>query len=440
MRPLRSVTMTARITGSSAAEIAESIRDLVERGDLLPGDALPPVRDLAAQLSVNRNTANAAYRRLAEIGLTTGRGRAGTVVAAAPRSPRDLQVDASLVDLGSGNPDPAFIPQATVTTTPVLYGAPPIDDGLRELMAGYLLPDLNHPQAQLAVTAGALDAIERILAARLGRDEVVAVEDPGLLASIDTARIGGYRVVPVRVDRQGMLPESLAAALKAGARAVIYTPRAQNPTGACLSEERARELRRILASHPDVLLIEDDHFALLAPLSYRGLITPDRLRFALIRSASAALGPDAGVALVAADPTTTESLRHRQGPGNTWVSHILQRLVHTQLTDPGSRALVSRASKHYEARGQQIADAINELGVGNLSAHSGCGLNTWVTLPRDADAVVAGLAERGWHVRNGADFAIAPDGNHIRVTGHSLDEAAQQRFLDDLVAVVSGQQ
>ena len=46
-------TDAAQITGGTAAEIAESIRGLVERGRLAPGAALPPVRALAEQLGIN---------------------------------------------------------------------------------------------------------------------------------------------------------------------------------------------------------------------------------------------------------------------------------------------------------------------------------------------------------------------------------------------------
>ena len=35
------------ITGGTAAEIADSVRDLIESGILVPGDPLPPVRVLA---------------------------------------------------------------------------------------------------------------------------------------------------------------------------------------------------------------------------------------------------------------------------------------------------------------------------------------------------------------------------------------------------------
>ncbi len=48
------------------------------------------------------------------------------------------------------------------------------------------------------------------------------------------------------------MPDSFDEALRR-ARAVIVTPRAQNPTGAALTPERAAELRRLLRKHGHVL-------------------------------------------------------------------------------------------------------------------------------------------------------------------------------------------
>ncbi len=431
------VSMTIAITGTTAAEIADSIRELVNDGVLVPGDPLPPVRDLATTLGVNRNTANAAYRRLADVGLTTGRGRAGTVIAAAPRSPRDATLDEALIDLGSGNPAPEYIPTATATASPVLYGAEPIDDGLRALAQSSLFVDFTHPQRELAVTNGAVDAIERILAARVGRDELVAIEAPGLLTTIDTARIGGFRTIELALDAEGPLPASLAAALEAGAKAVVLTPRAQNPTGASVTAARSVALQAALVAYPDVLVIEDDHFALLSNEPYCSAIASDRNRFALIRSVSAALGPDSSVALVAGDPTTVNQLRHRQGPGSIWVSHILQRLVQAQLENPRAQDLLAAAGTHYLERAASFAEAINDLGITGLRAHSGHGLHSWVTLPTSSRAVVERLAEHGWRVRDGADFWVTPHTqNHIRVTAHALTPTQQQEFVTDLASAI----
>ena len=72
------------ISGSTAAEIFDSIRALQQRGELTQGQALPTVRELAAALGVNRNTVSMAYKRLAAAGIAITQGRLGTVIRHPP--------------------------------------------------------------------------------------------------------------------------------------------------------------------------------------------------------------------------------------------------------------------------------------------------------------------------------------------------------------------
>lgn len=67
-------------------QIAQSIRQQIARGALAPGDALPTVRDLARQLTVNQNTVGRAYGLLRDEGLLDGHGSLGTRVATGLRA------------------------------------------------------------------------------------------------------------------------------------------------------------------------------------------------------------------------------------------------------------------------------------------------------------------------------------------------------------------
>jgi len=62
-------------------QVADGIRELIASGGLVKGAPLPPVRQLATDLSVNMNTIATAYRTLQDDGLIAVRHGAGSVVA-----------------------------------------------------------------------------------------------------------------------------------------------------------------------------------------------------------------------------------------------------------------------------------------------------------------------------------------------------------------------
>lgn len=437
---------TRRIAGSTAAAIVASTRELIERGDLAPGDALPPVRALAERLGVNRNTVVAAYRGLAASGLASGHGRAGTRVASPePVAQEGYSRDADARDVGAGNPEPALIPDpsralAEVVGRPVLYGSPVVDPDLEAWAQKHLAADLDvaHESLCITVTNGAADALDRLFTALLAPGDAVAIEDPGFLTGIHTLRVGGYRAIAVPVDGEGMTPDGLRTALDAGARAVVCTPRAQNPTGAGLSRRRAAELRAVLAAHPYAAVIEDDHFSLLSRRPYHSLIAPGHERWALIRSVSKFLGPDMSLALVASDAHTAERLGIRLRRGTAWVSHLLQRLALALLTDDVVRAQIERAGEHYASRNDAFRAALARHGV---DVPEGDGLSVWVPTQLPAREAAARLRARGWLARPGDEFRAAggaDPSHHLRVTAHHLGDGDQERLAAAIATSARG--
>lgn len=431
------------IAGRTAEEIALSIRTLVDEGRLQPGDALPPVRTLAETLGVNRNTALTAYRLLVQARLAQTRGRAGTVIAHPFHDLAEEGFTAAgpLRDIGDGNPDRAFLPDpslARIEPAPaILYGEPTVDPGLADWATRWIGRDQPRP-FRLTVTAGAVHAVELLLEQALAPGDAVALEDPCFLTSISMTKQNGYRAVPVSMDEAGMLPASLEAALGAGARAVICTPRAHNPTGAALTATRAAELRDVLSGYPHVLVIEDDHFALLSRSPYETIIGARHRRFGLVRSLSKALGPDMRLALVASDPESAARMGQRISGGITWVSHLLQRLAHAMLVDPEAQHLIRSAGQHYSRRNDRFVASASSAG---LRVERADGLNVWVSTAAPAAEVLSRLERRGWSARAGAAFALDGDGgstpgarhaHHLRLTVHRLNDAELDELSSDL--------
>jgi DNA-binding transcriptional MocR family regulator len=431
------VPVQTSITGAGAESIAASIEAAISAGSLAPGDALPPVRELAAQLGVNANTAAAAYRLLRHRGAVETAGRRGTRVrhrpATTPRSLLGLDVPAGVRDLSTGNPHAALLPIAGASLAgsragpPVLYGEPALCPELEEFAHRALGAD-GIPADHLAITSGALDGIERTLAAHLRPGDRVAVEDPGWANLLDLLAALGFSAEPVRVDDDGPLTQDLARALSSGVRALVLTNRAQNPTGAALSADRAEALRELLARRADdLLLVEDDHCAGIsgAPLhTLAGCTT----HWAFVRSSSKAYGPDLRVAVLAGDHRTVERVhgRLRLGPG--WVSHLLQRLAVSLWSDPAAVELVATAERRYAGTRRRLCDALAARG---LHPHGRSGLNVWVPVP-DEVVAVSRLLGAGWAAAPGSRFRMnAPAGIRITISDLAPDEIGQ---LADAVA------
>jgi DNA-binding transcriptional regulator YhcF (GntR family) len=81
------VTVDARSPIPPYEQLRQQLLTMIRSGVLLAGSQLPPIRQLAKDLSVANGTVARAYAELERDGLVTARGRHGTVVAAAASSP-----------------------------------------------------------------------------------------------------------------------------------------------------------------------------------------------------------------------------------------------------------------------------------------------------------------------------------------------------------------
>jgi DNA-binding transcriptional MocR family regulator len=427
-------------TGKTASEIFDNIRHLVQSGALQPGEVLPPVRELAGDLAVNRNTVAAAYKRLVTSGLAVSQGRNGTAIKALDtlNALEGGDPTTSLMDISGGNPDPQRLPDIRrylpqLALTPHLYG----DAAIEPRLAGWAHEWIGHdidPPFDINLTSGAIDALERLLGALLLPGDGVVVEDPCFLSSINMLRYAGFQPRPVAVDDEGMNPEKLEAALRNGARAVILTPRAHNPTGCSLTPARAEALRAVLARYPQVLAIVDDHFAPLSSVHWRNPLPAGIQRWALVRSMSKTLGPDLRLAIVASDLTTSAALRLRLNAGSQWVSHLLQELAFACLNDSAFASSLTASQRHYRQQNQRLAAALSRLGVGDYSP--GDGLNFWLPLSVPSQPLALRLARAGWLVREGEAFGVKAPAHGLRLSLGALTEAQIEKLAHDLSLVL----
>lgn len=423
------------VSGATASAIAESIERAIEAGRLVAGERLPTIRALASDLGVSPTTVNGAFALLRARGRIAGRRRGGSSVvgrvrfqsgstAAAPPGTRSLL---------EANPDPAFLPAlrpviADAVVERRLYGEVResealLDQARRRLHADGVAGD------HLAVVNGAMDGIERALSTHLVAGDTIALEDPTYPPYVELARAMQLRVVRMPVDEHGVTVTGLRDAVRAGARAVVVIPRAQNPLGVSFDEHRARALGRILRGAPHVLVVEDDYLSEVCGVPLHSL-SRHAPRFAYVRSYAKLLAPDLRLALLAGDELTVARVRDRQRLGCGWVSHILQNAAAALLADPATDRLFRRATIAYAKRRQAFVAALSARG---LTTGGESGFVVWIPVA-DETLAVARAASAGWAIDPGTRYRAASEPG-VRVTTTRLEPADAAK----VAAAIAGQ-
>jgi DNA-binding transcriptional MocR family regulator len=281
---------------------------------------------------------------------------------------------------------------------------------------------------------GALDGVERVLGTHLLPGDRVAVEDPCYAGLVDLLAALGLAPEPVLIDEEGPLPAELERAISRQVKAFIITPRSQNPTGAAVSQERAAELRAVLSAHPDLLLIEDDHAAQIAGVPWWSMRPESSKSWAVVRSFAKSLGPDLRVAVLAGDPRTVARIMGRQAAGTGWVPYLMQRLVVSLWTAPGTQEVLKRATAIYAVRRGALTEALASRGIRSFA---GTGFNVWVPTAEE-QVTVNMLMDAGWGVGAGERYRFTSP-PAIRITTATLETSEAELLARNIASCLQPQ-
>jgi DNA-binding transcriptional MocR family regulator len=345
----------------------------------------------------------------------------------------------SIVDCSTGRPDPALLPLSllqrvwrevidSTSHADLQYAAPePVESLVKELLPRLALDNVPAQPSDIVAGSSAQQLMVltlQVLAAASAHSEMtVVVENPGYPTIFDTYERAGHRLVGIEVDAFGAVPASLDAALRNGANgahgahgtmAVLLTPRAHNPTGASWSVERAAALADVIAAHPGVLVIEDDHFAGITMARPGSLLADRRIedRVVYIRSFSKSIAPDLRIAVAVARPRLRTLLAEAKSFADGWTSRLAQRTLARALADEELDVLLDAAAAAYAQRRIAAANEVHAvfapLGGGAWSGADG--VNIWVHLPTGSESiqVIEQAASLGVLVAPGEPFFIRP--------------------------------
>ncbi|MCU1369595.1 MAG: transcriptional regulator, GntR family with aminotransferase domain [Ilumatobacteraceae bacterium] len=433
------IQLADAIETRNAQGIAAGIGRLITAGDLPVGTRLPTVRALARELDVSPTTVSEAWRTLAAVGAIEAMGRNGTFVRQVPgpgAGQRYRRVTEGpghfAVDLSTGTPDPALLPELGPIVAAVggqnltsSYLDPPVLPALEEALRRAWPFDA----ASLTVVDGAMDAIDRIAQVVVRLGDRVVVEHPTFPPVLDLLDQLGAEVIGVDLDDEGISLAGLDAALAQNPSLVFLQPRAQNPTGVSLSARRARAVAKLLAG-TSAVVVEDDHIGDIAsapPISVGTWLPAQTVH---IRSFSKSHGPDLRLAAVGGAGDVVDALAERRLLGPGWSSRILQAVLLAMLSDQGTIDQIARARDCYADRRAAFAQA---LGTHGITAPGTDGINQWVPVADERSTTIA-LAAQGIGVAPGAPFQVRTDAPHVRITIGLVDDPEAIATLADQLA------
>ena len=294
------IRIDARAAEGLQRQVYLAVRRAILDGVLEPGTRLPSSRGLADDLRVSRTTTLLAYEQLLAEGYLEPRRGSGTFVA--EELPDDLPQQASPRRLARTKHPQLSRRGAALAATPGparRIGGPPrafrlgvpaldrfplrlwsqlVSRRMRSMTLGQLdyagsagCVDLRkavaeHVQTargttcvvdQVFVVAGAQRGLQMICSVLLDPGDRVWLEEPGYPGARSALAQAGARIVPVRVDSQGI---DVAAGTRQapGARMVYVTPSNQFPLGMPMSLMRRLALLK-WATKAGAWIVEDDY-------------------------------------------------------------------------------------------------------------------------------------------------------------------------------------
>ncbi|TQR16271.1 PLP-dependent aminotransferase family protein [Psychrobacillus soli] len=258
-------------------QIYEQLKILIERGDILPDEQLPSIRQLAESLHVSRNTTLTAYDLLVAEGYIRGEGRRGYFVneiepilfqeaLIAPNIKQTESITPVHIDFRAGAVDKANFPlkiwrrisnQALTLQESFLYGDPFGEVCLREQIATYLLQSRGVKTDANAIIIGSSTQQMLIHLGHILKDDFpsVIVEDPGYDGAREAFQFHRFTLETLPVYETGA---DFSRIEQMKSQVIYVTPSHHSPIGVSMSIQQ-RQILIHWANKINGYIIEDDY-------------------------------------------------------------------------------------------------------------------------------------------------------------------------------------
>jgi 2-aminoadipate transaminase len=446
------------------------LQRLIESGELGEGDRLPPTRELAGQLGLNRTTISAAYDILESSGLIKGEvGRGSYVCGGQERSSetinwsRLLTASVSTSAAGAAN---GIINFSSSRPSEKLFPVEEFRDCCREVLDSrnlkslmqlgspggyeplrrYLLDraierGMARETDEILITNGCQQALDLLRRALVRPGEKVAVEEPVYPGLKNLFLEAGAELAGIPTNVEGIDLYALQRAFDSGTRVMVVTPSFQNPTGATIPAGHRTEIVR-MARAAGVAIIENDIYTDLAYDSATD--SPPRLKqldqnVILLGSFSKIAFPGMRVGWIIAPRQVIARATELKQLADLHTDHLSQAFL-LRFAESGKlarhHAIVVAAAKE---KLRALEQACRKHLANCTWKVPGGGMNMWIDLPAGLDAVsLRGLAQQaGIDYLPGRYFAISrPLDSGLRLSFAGLDPAEIRKGIEILGTLV----
>ncbi len=303
------------------------------------------------------------------------------------------------------------------------YGLTAGEPELRELLAA----DAGVSPDHLMVTAGsqqALDMAFRVLRRGDGNDLAV-MEQPGYLGAIQVMRANEFTIEPIPVDADGLQVEVLSERLAAGLRPrVCYiNPSFQNPTGACLSRQRAEQLIT-LAEHYGFLIVADDPYVEIHLDGAAPAPLPASDHVLHLGSMSKTLSPGLRIGWAHGPGPLIDRMALAKQPADLHTSTINQLVVADVMADTTWwSAHLEGLRSGYRLRRAALRSAVERHLPDAVVLPQHGGFFLWLDLGRDTSGLLPRALDQGVAFVPGSAFSVEtePGSSAVRLSYSSGD-------------------
>jgi DNA-binding transcriptional MocR family regulator len=269
-------------------------------------------------------------------------------------------------------------------------GHPKLREQICDVMA---LEGIRANPDDVVITTGSQQALDLISRIFIDPGDVVLVEAPSYVGALGTFRQYEASVVHVEMDNDGLVPDSLRAAIKslrAAGRKIKFLyliPNYQNPTGVCLPADRRTEILSICREE-EIFVVEDNPYGLLGfdKPSPNAMRAEDSENVIYLGSFSKTIAPGLRVGWALVPQSLKDKLVISSESSILCPSNFTQLTISSYLADQPWRDQIASFCDLYKVRRDAMLESLEQHFPAEATwTKPGGGFYVWVNLPAEID-------------------------------------------------------